>query len=280
MAYKVYNMDACFYNSLGIYSFEAQCEMLKEIGFDAAYLSLWTEQAYRDLQKLSSVKEKYGLDVAGIYAVPDFALGENHPNNRRILSMLETLEGCSTIELAIRTSIQGLHPSDPAGDEVVIHWLKKALDIAEKRNIQILLYSHLTFWLERHEDAVRLCRKLNHPNLGIVFCGPHWYAAGGGDIDLTLEEVAPYIKQANLAGSRRHSLGWGGVATVEPLDRGELDNFAMLGALKKIGFDGMIGFEGWGWGSDIYKKLDRSLKAFRDMEARVERNPNWANLLA
>ena len=279
MSYKVYNMDACFYNSLGVYSFEAQCEMLQEIGFDGTYLSLWTEQAFRDLDKLSGVKEKYGLDVAGVYVALDFSLGINNPNNQRILKMLENLEGSSTVEIAIRTVVPGLYPSDPSGDEVVISWLNRVLEIAERRNIDILLYSHLTFWLERHEDAVRLCRKIDHPNLGIVFCGPHWYAAGGGDIDATLEEAAPYIKQANLAGSRRDPLGWGGVATVEPLDQGELDIFAMLGALKKIGFDGMIGFEGWGWGSDIYNKLVRSLNAFRDMEGRVKENPHWADLM-
>lgn len=40
MTYKFYAMDFAFYNSMGIYSFEARCEMLKEIGYDATHLSV------------------------------------------------------------------------------------------------------------------------------------------------------------------------------------------------------------------------------------------------
>ncbi|MGP6173405.1 sugar phosphate isomerase/epimerase family protein [Corynebacterium sp. A21] len=275
MTHRVYNMDACFYNPLGIYSFEAQLEMLQDIGFDGAYLALWTPQAYRDLDKISSVQDKYGLEMAGVYAMPDLAKGEHHPDNQRILQMLERLEGCSTVEIAVRTTGRGIGPSDPAGDAAAIRWLNKALKIAERRGIDLLLYSHLTFWMETHDDALRLARVIDHPNLGIVFCGPHWYATGGGDIHATLKAISPYLRQANLSGARRHPLGFAGVSTVEPLDRGELDNFAMLGALKAVGFDGWIGFENWEWGSDIYNKLKRSLQVFRDMETRVEQHPQW-----
>jgi sugar phosphate isomerase/epimerase len=128
------------------------------------------------------------------------------------------------------------------GDGIAEKWLEKALKICERRNIDILLYTHLSFWLERHEDAVRLCRRLNHPHLGIVFCGYHWYAVDGTNLTGILKEAAPYLKQANLSGSRRNPHGFGNVATIEPLDEGELDNFALLGQLKKIGFQGMFGF--------------------------------------
>jgi hypothetical protein len=40
------------------------------------------------------------------------------------------------------------------------------------------------------------------------------------------------LKQVSLAGSRRSPLGFGGVATIEPLDGGELDNFVILAKLK------------------------------------------------
>ncbi|GIM45830.1 hypothetical protein DNHGIG_13790 [Collibacillus ludicampi] len=94
MVYRVYAMDFSFYNSMGIYSFEVRCEMLKEIGYDATHLSIWHGERWRDAEKLSSVKQKYGLDVAGVYVVLDLSLGESHPRNEGILKLLETLEGC------------------------------------------------------------------------------------------------------------------------------------------------------------------------------------------
>jgi sugar phosphate isomerase/epimerase len=278
MAYRVYAMDFSFYNSMGIYSFEARCEMLKEIGYDAMHLSVWHGERWRDAAKLGSVKRNYGLDVAGVYVVLDLSLGEGHPRNQGILQLLETLEGCSTVELAIQSAGSRLRPSDPAGDDAAAKWLETALAVCERRGIDLLLYPHLSFWLERHEDAVRLCRRLNHPRVGIVFCGFHWYAVDGTNLKGTLEAVAPYLKQANLSGSRRNPHGFEDVATIEPLDEGELDNFALLGQLKKIGFQGMIGFQGWSEGGDAYSKLKRSLQAFRDMERRLEAHPHWAEL--
>jgi sugar phosphate isomerase/epimerase len=200
------------------------------------HLSIWHGERWRDAAKLSSVKQKYGLDVAGVYVVLDLSLGESHPRNEGILTLLETIEGCSTVELAIQSVGNHIRPSDSAGDDFAVKWLEKALKICERRNIDILLYTHLSFWIERHEDAV-------HPNLGIVFCGFHWYAVDGTNLSGTLEAVAPYLKQVNISGSRRNPHGFGNVATIEPLDEGELDNFALLGQLKKIGFNGMIGFQ-------------------------------------
>lgn len=137
----------------------------------------------------ASSSRNMGWTVAGVYVVLDLSLGESHPRNQGILKLLETLEGCSTVELAIQSAGSHLRPSDPAGDDVVVKWLEKALKICEQRNINILLYSHLSFWVERHEDAVRLCRRLNHPNLGIVFCGFHWYAVDGTNLTGMLEEA-------------------------------------------------------------------------------------------
>lgn len=51
-----YAMDFAFYNSMGIYSFEARCEMLKEIGYDATHLSVWHGERWRDVEKLKNVK--------------------------------------------------------------------------------------------------------------------------------------------------------------------------------------------------------------------------------
>lgn len=278
MTYKLYNSNAGYYTSNGVYSLETQFEMTKELGFDGIFLALWTNQTYDELEKLSQLSEKYKVEVTSVYAPLELALGLNHPKNERVLHMLETLEGCSTVTLAFQTLVPNLNPSDPSGDEVAVVWLKKALEIAERRNITLLLYPHLTFWMETHQDAVRLIEQIKHPKLGIHFTGFHWYAVGGYDLDGTLEMVSPYLKQVSLGGSRKDPNGFGGVATIEPLDEGKLDNFVILGKLKKIGFEGEIGFINWDWGGDLYSKLERSIKVFREMEKRIEKFPHWVEL--
>jgi hypothetical protein len=112
-----------------------------------------------------------------------------------------------------------------------------------------------------------------------MFCGYHWYARGGGDLPAQLAEAAPYLHAANLCGSRRVESPWHGLpATIEPLDDGELDNFAVLGMLRQSGFTGNLGLQGYATGGDVYAKLRRSLAALRDIEHRLDEHPGWARL--
>ena len=72
-------------------------------------------------------------------------------------------------------------------------------------------------------------------------------------------------------------LGWGNVATIEPLDEGEMDNFVLLGALARRGYAGRYGVLGWeSMGGDVYGNLERSHAAFRSMERRLAAHPEWA----
>ena len=289
MAHSVYAMDTSFYNPLGSYDFDARCEMLRELGYDATYLTLWNspaawrDHAWADLARLATVQERHGLGVAAVYAWLDIAAPDDHRENAKLLPLLETLEGCTTIELTVTCGDPAIGRSDPAGDAAATRWLRRLLPVAERRGITLALYPHINHWLERIEDAARLCAAIDHPLLRAVFCGFHWYAVDGKDLGARLELAAPYLHLANLCGSRRLGTGGGGgglPATLEPLDEGELDNFAVLGALRAVGYAGPIGVQGYSVGGDAYAKLRRSLAALRDMQRRLDAHPDWARLRA
>ena len=96
-------------------------------------------------------------------------------------------------------------------------------------------------------------------------------------------QSTPYLHLANLCGSRRLGTGGAGTglpATIEPLDEGELDNFAVLGAPRAVGYAGPIGVQGYSVGGDAYAKLRRSLAALHDMQRRLDAHPDWAHLRA
>ncbi|ABL68341.1 hypothetical protein [Paracoccus denitrificans] len=85
--------------------------------------------------------------------------------------------------------------------------------------------------------------------------------------------------QVVLSGSALSPLGWGGVATMEPVDRGELENFAVVAALDRIGYTGSLGILGWDYCGDVYSKLDRCLAAMRALDRRLQANPGWAEIV-
>lgn len=278
MTSPVYAMDTSFYHSLGAYDFDARCEMLRELGYDATYLTLWSDDAWGDVPRLATVQERFGLGVAAVYVTLDVSAPPDDAGNRRIVDLFNTLQGCATVEVSVRASDPALAKSDPAGDAAAIGWLRACLAAAEPRGITVALYPHLNFWLERIEDAARLCRAVDHPLLRLVFTGYHWYALDGTNLDARLAAAAPYLALANLCGSRRFDNGSGLPATIEPLDEGELDTFAVLGALRAAGYTGSIGIQGYSVGGDVYAKLKRSLAALRDMERRLAEHPDWARL--
>lgn len=263
MAHPIHALDSFFYSSMGVYAFQSQCEMLAELGYDGITVSAWSGQPLTDLSLLPSVKQRHGLDVAALYLV--LHEGRNDALLRRIV---ERVDGVELIELAVQTSING------AG--AIMRMIESLLPIAERRGLRIALYPHLRHVTQTTSQVVRLCEHFDHPRLGASFNGYHWFASQEGRLEERLAAIEPWLMQVVLSGSAMSPLGWGQVATMEPPDRGELDNSAVVAALDRIGYSGSIGVLGWDYGGDIYLKLRRSLAAMRAIDQRLESHPQWA----
>jgi sugar phosphate isomerase/epimerase len=255
-------MDFIFQTKLGSYPLAAQCAMLAELGYQGLTVSAWS----KELQSLPSVKRQWGLDVGAIYLIYRQGL------EAFVTGIVESIEGCASIELA-------LHSGERVQD-ADRRMLERILPICERRGIDIALYPHARYGMQTTLEAVALCREFDHERLGIVFNGYHWYAMQEGALEQRLDAVWPWLRQVNIAGCRMSPLGWGGLATIEPLDEGELDNFVLLGALERRGYTGRYGVLGWeSMGGDVYGNLQRSRSAFRSMEQRLAAHPDWAVMM-
>lgn len=273
---RTFAMDTGFFSGLGEYDFDARCAMTREIGFDDTYLTLWSEVAWQNLARIADVEKRFGIGVHALYAGIDVGLAADHPRRVRILRLLERLEGCSRVELSVSHS-GGLSPSDPAGDDAAVRALEDALSAAAASGTQVLLYPHVGSWLERVEDAVRLCDRFSdRQRLGLTFPSYHWYTVVGSQLRATLHQASPYLESVNLCGAR--TVSGGGNADILPLDDGELDNFALLGTLREVGYRGALGIQGHSVAGDAYANLRRSLAALRDIETRLDAHPEWAIL--
>lgn len=273
MPHTHYAMDTYFYTPMGLYGFQDRAEITAEVGFDATYLSIWDGLNWQQVEQLHGVKKRYGIDVAATYVV--LKLDKPH-SVKGIFRAIEALPTGSTVELAIGSAGSGIQSGDPRGDDAVVHFLAELLPKAANRGIEVILYPHYGFWLSSHVHALRLLERVDQRNFGLVFVGYHWFIVDQGNLVPIIEQAIPFIRQVSLAGARKSPLGWAQVATIEPLDTGELDNFAIIAALKRAGFTGPIGAQGWDEGGDVFAKLQRSLTALKSMEARAEAHPNWA----
>lgn len=256
--HAIHALDSFFYTSMGVYAFESQCEMLAELGYDGITVSAWGGTPLTDLALLPTVKARHGLEVSALYTV--LHEGRNDAVLRRIM---DTVEGVSLIELAVQTSL-----NDRSG---ILNFIESVLPIAERRGLRIALYPHLRHVTQTTSQVVALCEHFAHPLLGASFNGYHWYASQEGQLEQRLNAMQPWLMQVVLSGSSLSPLGWGGVATMEPLDRGELDNFAVLAALEQVGYTGSLGVLGWDYCGDVSTKLQRCLNTLDNMAQRVQR---------
>jgi sugar phosphate isomerase/epimerase len=190
-------------------------------------------------------------------------------NDTLIRRIVETVEGVELIELAVQTSVNGNH--------AIMRFIESLLPIAERRGLRIALYPHLHHVTQTTAQVVQICEHFAHPRLGASFNGYHWYASQEGELEQRLAAMKPWLMQVVTSGSALSQLGWGGAATMEPVDRGELDNFALIAALNRVGYTGSIGVLGWDYGGDIYLKLQRCLATLRDIDRRLERYPHWSD---
>lgn len=265
MKLPIHALDSFFYTSMGVYSFRSQCEMVAEIGYDAITVAAWGGQPLTDLSLLPSVKAAHGLDIAALYLV--LHEGRNDAVLRRIV---ESVEGVELIELAVQSSLNG--------ESAILRVIESLLPIIERRGLRLALYPHRHHVTETTSQVVAICQHFDHPQLGATFNGYHWYASQEGDLEGRLRTMQPWLMQVTTSGSALSPLGWGGVATMEPPDRGELDNFSLLAALSRMGYRGRIGLLGWDYCGDVYLKLQRSLATIREMQERLSRHPQWAPL--
>jgi len=274
--HQVFAMDTCFHNSIvGTYPYDVRCEILVELGFDAIYVSLQDGLHYAD--EMVATKKQYGLEVVAAYAGLDVVAAKDDPKNHEVLELFQRLPHGCDLELTLITRDQSIEPSSMDVDRLAIERLEPVLEIAEKQQARVCLYPHFGAWLERVEDGVRLCQKMKHSSLKLVFCGFHWYAVEGSELSQSVANAVPYLHSVNMCGSRRG----GNIAgcTIEPLDSGEMDNFSLFGLLHRYGYTGRIGFQGYGIGGDVFTYLQRSMNAFRSMEKRLSLHPNWGKLI-
>jgi sugar phosphate isomerase/epimerase len=239
--------------------------MLAELGYDGITVAAWGGTPLTDLSLLPAVKEKHGLEVEGLYLV----LHEGR-NDHLVREIVETVEGVELIELAIQTSVNGT--------AAILRVIESLLPIVERRNLKIALYPHLHHVTQTTSQVVAVCEHFGHSRLGASFNGYHWYASQEGKLEERLNAMKPWLMQVVTSGSALSQLGWGGIATMEPVDRGEMDNFALVAALDRVGYTGSIGVLGWDYGGDIYLKLERCLKTMRGIDRRLEMHRGWAQI--
>ena len=244
-------------------SLQQQAELLKELGYDGAG-HLWLDAVPERIKTL----EAAGLKLFQIYMRVDIASEAKQPYDPRLKEILPVLMGRDTVLGAL---VVGGKPSAEAGDGRAVELLREVAGLASPHGVKVALYPHAGDWLERVEDAIRVTRKVDRPNVGVMFNLCHWLKVDDEkNLRPLLQSAMPHLLAVSINGSDRGvDIRAGKGNWIAPLDSGEFDMLGFLRTLRELGYTGPVGLQCWGIPGDAREHLARSITAWRTLNQRL-----------
>ena len=245
-------------------SLEQQAALLSELGYDGAG-HLWLGKVDERLKTLDA----HGLKLFQVYIRVNIAPSRK-PYDPNLPQIIKQLKGRGTM---LAVLVQGGKPSDATQDVRAVAILRELADLAQPLGIRIALYPHTGDWLERTEDALRVARKVDRANVGVMFNLCHWLKTDGDETKLAplLKAALPHLFAMTIngadAGLGRRG-GWDRL--IQPLDSGTFDVHNLLKTLQGLGYTGPVGLQCYGLGGDARAHLARSIAAWRKLAARLD----------
>jgi len=151
------------------------------------------------------------------------------------------------------------------GDTIVVPQLRQLLAYAKPKGVKISLYPHGGFWAEKFEVCVRVAEKVDDKALGVTFNLCHWLKVEGSERDPLplIKEALPRLNFITINGADTgdtQKLGWDKL--IQPLGRGSYDVASLVAKVRRAGYRGPFGFQGYGIKMDPKELLKETMEGW------------------
>ena len=224
-----------FQNGVHFKTVKERVQVLKELGYDGIG-SAKLSQSDLSLPDRLKAYEKAGLKIFSFYIGGKLS-SEGHTFQSEIPEAIRQLKGHDTI---LELYIQGSKKNNT--DKQAIAFVQKIADLAEKSGLRVVLYPHAGFYIDTLSDAIRVARKCQRNNVGVMFNLCHFLKVEPkANLKATLLEAKDLLWQVSTSGAEMGGTNWGQL--IQTLDRGDFDQKALFQILDEIGFSGNVGFQ-------------------------------------
>jgi sugar phosphate isomerase/epimerase/type 1 glutamine amidotransferase len=245
-------------------SLDEQAELFRELGF-AGCGHLSQELGYPGYghPKVVTVTERAdSLAKAGLRLNVAFAriqLAAAEPIDIAALKALMPTLGAHKSLLGVL--LLGNRQADLDAKAVAI--LREIAEFATPHGVEIAIYPHSGDYTETVAQSLRVVRKVDRRNVGVIFNQFHWMnRERNRDLRSVLTDARPWLKLVNINGSAADK------AQVLPLDQGDFDQAELLDILRDIDYRGPIGLMCWGLGGDARAHLSASMAKWQALTSR------------
>jgi len=219
------------------YSFESQAKLLKNLDFAGIEL-----EGLENADEKLRILDKFNLKVFMVYIQID--IDNEQPYDVRLFDFIKKVRD-KGVTLWLHVHSEKYGPSDPDGDKICVPILQKLADYALEYNVNIALYPHSRFWLEKVDDSIRLTRKINRRNVGAVFNLCHFLKVDEKDmLETKLTTAIPYLAAVSVNGAddgNTNEMDW--TRLIQPLGKGSYNVLKVLWILKMNNYSGPVGLQ-------------------------------------
>jgi myo-inositol catabolism protein IolH len=237
------------------------CRIAADIGYDSIELSPRPDfipfftHPRADRAKVAEFRKGLsdsGLELASILPLYRWSSPDEDERLAAVRYWKRAIQLCVDVGCTTMNSEFNGRPEQAARSEAQF-WrsMEELLPIFEREGIKLNLEAHPDDFVERNTEAVDLVRGIDSPGVGYVFCAPHTYYLGD-DVAAMIAYAAPVLAQVHIADVLNHRASSGNRYIVNPpgstarvhqhldIGQGEVDFEALFGALRAVGFDGIL----------------------------------------
>ena len=214
----------------GSWTPEQQAKTLKELGYDGISYNYTKPAALASWQK--AFKEQ-GLKIYSLYVYTFIDKPQHYdPAFKEAIKMLKGTD--TMIWMTLRqTEVKGDY------DDQAVKLVQEIADLAQESGVRVALYGHAGFYVATANDAVRIAKKVNRPNVGVSINLCHEFLTKNGDkLDQTLTNAAPYLSLVTINGVDVKNKKY-----ILRLDEGDFDQAAWIKKILATGYKGPVGLQ-------------------------------------
>jgi hypothetical protein len=207
-------------------TFDKQVGIVKNAGFDGIEIN-----QIESFDGMKKALDQHAFKASFFYI--KLQLGE--PIDHRLEQAINQLKGTKTIIAPyILADFKRFKPNSMEGDTETIRLLQQISTWSKKAGLQVAIYPHLNFYVERTDHALQLAQKINRKNVGLTFNLCHWLATTRlnerSNLKSHLKELKPYLKMITISGANNVISEKKAVFDdyILPLGTGDFDTYDLL----------------------------------------------------
>ncbi len=241
-----------------------QAETVKSLGYEGIHYNYTNPKDFA--AKIAACKSA-GVPIQAMY-IYSFVNKPGASYDPGIKEAIRMLKGSETIIwLTLRDGKTGLQ------DKEAVQVVREIAGMAADSGLKVSLYPHAGFYVATAEDAVRVAKAADLPNVGVSINLCHELFAGNSErLGEVVKAAAPYLNLVSINGASpipgKGPKAWETLS----LGSGTFDTGGFLRLIRESGYRGPIGHQFFAVAGDDMQKLTRAIESWKTMKPQVLRD--------